>query len=133
MERMIVSSCAELIGLREAVTKALCALPATVADDMVLAIDEAVANALGHGSSGGGQVAVGLTVQDDWVEARVVDAGPTTGPPSIPQRLPDPLALGGRGLWLIRELTDEVRVERAGQGTRLTMRRRLPARLATAS
>jgi anti-sigma regulatory factor (Ser/Thr protein kinase) len=130
---MIVSTCAELIELRETVRSALAAVPAIVANDMVLAIDEATANALRHGSGGGAPVTVGLAVRDGWVEASVVDAGPTRRLPRVPRRLPDALATGGRGLWLIGELTDEVRVERAGRGTRLTMRRRLSRGLATAS
>jgi anti-sigma regulatory factor (Ser/Thr protein kinase) len=33
------------------------------------------------------------------------------------------LQTGGRGLWLILQLVDEVRLQRIKDGTRLTMRR----------
>jgi anti-sigma regulatory factor (Ser/Thr protein kinase) len=35
------------------------------------------------------------------------------------------LETGGRGLWLILQLVDEVRLQRIGEGTRLVMRRRV--------
>jgi anti-sigma regulatory factor (Ser/Thr protein kinase) len=36
---------------------------------------------------------------------------------------------GGRGLWLILQLVDEVRLQRIEDGTRLTMRRRVTSRV----
>jgi hypothetical protein len=55
---------------------------------------------------------------------RVLDRGPTPTVPALPADPPSPMALGGRGLWLIRQLADEVRVEPSGGGTLLAMRRR---------
>ena len=57
----------------------------------------------------------------------MADRGPTAHLPALPHE-PPPAAghPGGRGLWLILQLADEVRVERFGAGTRLALRRRVP-------
>ena len=39
------------------------------------------------------------------------------------------LQTGGRGLWLILQLVDEVRLQRIEDGTRLLMRRRVTSRV----
>jgi anti-sigma regulatory factor (Ser/Thr protein kinase) len=61
-----------------------------------------------------------------WIDIRVRDHGPTPSLPRLPSAPPQILATGGRGLWLIRQLVDEVRLRRAGQGTLLWARRRVP-------
>jgi anti-sigma regulatory factor (Ser/Thr protein kinase) len=55
----------------------------------------------------------------------VRDGGPTPRLPRLPAEPPPVLHTGGRGLWLILQLVDEVRLQRIGEGTRLTMRRRV--------
>jgi anti-sigma regulatory factor (Ser/Thr protein kinase) len=66
-------------------------------------------------------VAVHLT--HDWVEASVLDHGPQL-PPGLPAEADtEELRAGGRGLWLLRRLVDEVRLERVKLGTRVTLRR----------
>jgi anti-sigma regulatory factor (Ser/Thr protein kinase) len=55
--------------------------------------------------------------------------------PDLPAEPPtdagsDALAVRGRGLWLLRRLVDEVRLERVRLGTRVTLRRAIgPARM----
>jgi serine/threonine-protein kinase RsbW len=94
-----------------------------VADDVVLALSEAATNAALHGSSGGQPIQVVVHVNDDWVEASVLDHGPQP-PPGLPADSDgDELRAGGRGLWLLRRLVDEVRLERVKLGTRVTLRR----------
>ena len=61
----------------------------------------------------------------EWVEMSVLDGGPTARLPRLPAEPPPVLHTGGRGLWLILQLVDEVRLQRVGGGTRLTMRRRV--------
>jgi len=46
----------------------------------LLALDEAATNAILYGSGGGDPVEVAVRVQDAWVEATVLDHGPTTPP-----------------------------------------------------
>jgi anti-sigma regulatory factor (Ser/Thr protein kinase) len=62
-------------------------------------------------------------VTHDWVEASVLDHGPEP-PAGLPAAADtDELRAGGRGLWLLRRLVDEVRLERVKLGTRVTLRR----------
>jgi anti-sigma regulatory factor (Ser/Thr protein kinase) len=92
---------------------------------VLLALDEAVSNAIRHGSRGGEQVLVTVESDDEWVEMTVRDGGPTPRLPHLPAEPPPVLQTGGRGLWLILQLVDEVRLQRIEDGTRLTMRRRV--------
>jgi len=94
-----------------------------VADDVVLAVNEVATNAVRYGSRGGQPVEVAVHVTHDWVEASVLDHGPEP-PPGLPAEADaDELRAGGRGLWLLRRLVDEVRLERVKLGTRVTLRR----------
>lgn len=99
------------------------------ADDVVLALNEAATNAILHGSSGGQPVQVVVCVNDDMIQASVLDHGPDlpTQPPTDAHS--DALSVRGRGLWLLGRLVDEVRLERVRLGTRVTLRRAIrPAR-----
>ncbi len=124
MELTIPASPAELSGLRRAARQALREVPTQVVDEMLLALDEAATNAILYGSRGGDPVEVAVRVRGAWVEATVLDHGPA--------RPPDPLptAAGfrsrGWGLWLLRCLVDEVRLECVKLGTRVTLRRQIP-------
>ncbi len=99
-------------------------MPSEVAEEVVLAVDEAATNAILYRSGAGRPVEVAVGDTADWVEATVLDHGPALPPPP---RLAggDTEALGthGRGLWLLRRLVDEVRLERVRRGTRVTLRR----------
>jgi anti-sigma regulatory factor (Ser/Thr protein kinase) len=114
-----------LPDLRRSVAHTLGDLNQEVVDDVLLALDEAVSNAIRHGSRGGEQVLVTVESDDEWVEMTVRDGGPTPRLPRLPAEPPPVLQTGGRGLWLILQLVDEVRVQRIEDGTRLTMRRRV--------
>ncbi len=95
-------------------------LPTERAEAFVLAVNEAVTNAIEH-AGGRGELAV---IQDDQrrLIADVRDAGPGTGC-SITLTLPPPQAPRGRGMWLAAELADrvEVRGGRGGTTVRLEM------------
>ena len=90
------------------------------ADELLLALDEAATNAILYGSGGGDPVEVAVRVGDAWVEATVLDHGPAK--PPQPSSTSDRLSGGGWGLWLLRCLVDEVRLERVEGGTRVTLR-----------
>jgi anti-sigma regulatory factor (Ser/Thr protein kinase) len=126
VELTISASPSELAGLRRAAREALREVPTQVADDMLLALDEAATNAILHGSDGGDPAEVVVRVRDAWVETSVLDHGPAE--PSRPLSTTDRLSGGGWGLWLLRCLVDEVRLERVGGGTRVTLRRRIRPR-----
>jgi anti-sigma regulatory factor (Ser/Thr protein kinase) len=94
-----------------------------VADDVVLALNEVATNAVLHGSSGGQPIQVVVHVNNDWVEASVLDHGPQVPPGVSAETDTHELRAGGRGLWLLGRLVDEVRIERVRLGTRVTLRR----------
>ena len=123
MELTIPAAPARLAGLRQAARHALREVPPQIADELVLALDEAATNAILYGSRGGGPVQVALWVRDDWIEATVVDHGPAQPPRTPPTT--DRLSSHGRGLRLLDCLVDEVRMERVQLGTRVTLRRRV--------
>ncbi len=117
------SSC--LPDLRRSVAGSFVGVDRAVMADVLLALDEAVSNAIRHGSQAGEPVQVSVERDGEWVEMSVRDAGPTPGLPRLPDEPPPVLETGGRGLWLILQLVDEVRLQRIGEGTRLVMRRRV--------
>jgi serine/threonine-protein kinase RsbW len=123
MERSIPASPSRLAGLRRAARADLRGVSEEVADDVVLALHEVATNAVLYGSRGGEPIQVRVQVNDGWVEASVLDHGPQP-PPGLPADADtDELRAGGRGLWLLRWLVDEVRLERVKLGTRVTLRR----------
>jgi serine/threonine-protein kinase RsbW len=117
------SSC--LPDLRRSVARTLEDVDDGVVADVLLALDEAVSNAIRHGSRAGDPLDVSVESDSEWVEMSVRDGGPTPRLPRLPAEPPPALQTGGRGLWLILQLVDEVRLQRIGDGTRLTMRRRV--------
>jgi serine/threonine-protein kinase RsbW len=118
-----------LPDLRHAVARTLGGVGQDIIADVLLALDEAVSNAVRHGSRGGEPVVVSVESDGEWVEMSVRDSGPTPRLPRLPAEPPPVLHTGGRGLWLILQLVDEVRLQRVGTGTRLTMRRRVASRV----
>jgi anti-sigma regulatory factor (Ser/Thr protein kinase) len=123
MELTIPAAPFQLAGLRRAARDALDEVPTQVADEMLLALDEAATNAILHGSGGGDPIQVAVRVGDAWVEASVLDHGPTTPPRLSPTT--DRRSGRGWGLWLCCRLVDEVRLKRVEGGTRVTLRRRI--------
>jgi anti-sigma regulatory factor (Ser/Thr protein kinase) len=118
-----------LPDLRRAVARTLGKDDDDLVADVLLALDEAVSNAVRHGSRGGAPVEVSVDSDGKWVEMTVRDGGPSPRLPRLPDEPPPVLHTGGRGLWLILQLVDEVRLERVGEGTRLVMRRRVSSRV----
>jgi anti-sigma regulatory factor (Ser/Thr protein kinase) len=94
------------------------AIPSEVVDDVVLAVSEAATNAILYGSGDTQPVAVTVRVRGGWIEATVRDRGRPAAPPAAPV-----MGLRGRGLWLIGQLVDEVRLAKARPGTLVTLRR----------
>ena len=114
-----------LPDIRRTAARTLQGVDEEVVAEMLLALDEAVSNAIRHGSGGGGPVLVSVDYDDTWVEMTVRDGGPTPSLPRLPAEPPPVLQTGGRGLWLILQLVDEVRMQRVGDGTQLVLRRRV--------
>ncbi|MFD9127107.1 ATP-binding protein [Kitasatospora sp. NPDC059571] len=83
--------------------------PAGLAD-AELALSELVTNAVRHG---GPPIGLRLAVSPEWISIEVRDGG--RGRPVV--REPDPDAVSGRGLAIVRAVADEWGVRRDGSGT----------------
>jgi anti-sigma regulatory factor (Ser/Thr protein kinase) len=90
---------------------------------VVLAVGEAVANAIEHGSGPGGAIEVAVTVRPEWAAVRVVDEGRVGAavPLVVPVR-PSATDTRGRGLLLMLDVAERVEVDAAGSGTSVLLR-----------
>jgi anti-sigma regulatory factor (Ser/Thr protein kinase) len=130
VELSFPASPAHLADLRRSMRTGLHGtVPERDLDEMLLAVNEAATNAMLYGSGGGHPVEVTIQVRGDWIEASVLDHGPPlrVGVDFGDRTDPEVAHVGGRGLWLIGRLVDEVRLERVDLGTRITLRRRIGA------
>jgi anti-sigma regulatory factor (Ser/Thr protein kinase) len=94
-------------------------------DDFLTAVDEAVANAIRHGSPrGGDHDSVRVTGRSlaDALVVEVEDHGKGFAIPSAPV-MPSPDAPGGRGLPLMCALADTVEIASDQHGTRVTLKK----------
>jgi anti-sigma regulatory factor (Ser/Thr protein kinase) len=90
--------------------------------DLVIAVAELAANTLAH-TSGPGTVTFWVT--DDEVVCQVQDQGQITDPLAGQARPAPDASGGGRGLWLVRQVCDQVEIcsGQAGTTVRVHMRR----------
>jgi serine/threonine-protein kinase RsbW len=84
-----------------------------------LALTEALANAIKHGSSNDPSKQIQCCVACDHMRGMLIvvrDPGPGFDPASIPSPIvgQNLFATGGRGIYLINQLMDEVRFEKGG-------------------
>ena len=95
-------------------------MPKEQRDDLVLATYEAMANAAEHGYGGrGGAIELRAHHTDDKIVVTVVDHGAWRPPPADN-------GFRGRGLRMIKALSDESTVTPTGTGTTVTMTWSLP-------
>ena len=96
--------------------------------EILLAVEEAATNALRHSHRlpGEGTIRVICEYAPARFTVRVSDDGPGFDyDPAHYREMPDPLAAGGRGLFLMHRLMDEVDVRSTPEGTAVTMTRQL--------
>lgn len=96
---------------------------------IVLANEEACSNIARHAYEGkcSGRIWITCRLIADGVEIELVDEGKPFDPEEAGPRDPSEVRPGGRGLFFIREIMDEVSYEpRCPCGTRLRMWKRLP-------
>ncbi len=94
---------------------ALQGLDRTVATEVIIAVNEACANAIEHAySPGRGTFAVHAERAEDWIEIRVSDTGQWRSPRHESR---------GRGLSIMRAAMDKLDVRASDDGTEVVMRR----------
>jgi len=125
--RLAAPDVSDFIGLRHAVAGELARTraDADVTEDLLLAVDEMVSNAVRHG---GPPVSLRLWTTADRIVCTIGDGGPGWDDPFAgygPAHGED-LSRGGMGLWLARQLCDHVDISGGPDGTgvqvRLTVR-----------
>src|ERR687892_1094380 len=97
--------------------------PVDVSAEIILATSEAAANAVRHGrrTDGRSEIRLRLVLEGEKVSVTVVDDGPGFTAPARDHALPDRFASGGRGLFLMHELMDEVTITPSAEGTIVAM------------
>ncbi|MBW3556206.1 MAG: SpoIIE family protein phosphatase [Actinobacteria bacterium] len=77
--------------------------------DLLLTVSELCSNAVRHATGAPGSVALRAWAETDSILIEVSDDGSSLlWPEHVPDELPDPESEQGRGLFLVRELVDEV-------------------------
>jgi len=103
-------------------------LPAEVAFQLNLVLEELVTNTVSHGHAGG-SIHVRLERNGDVVEADLVDRGVAFDPRTLPEPALDaPLAerpVGGLGVFLVRHFVDELDYRREEGCNHLRLRKRV--------
>jgi anti-sigma regulatory factor (Ser/Thr protein kinase) len=104
-------------------------VPAPETEDALLVAAELTSNAIRHASGTPGGVVLRAAADGDNLVIEVEDDGGSLELPERPGDIPDPDAEAGRGLFLVRSLTDEVEATvREGRTiVRATRRAVLPA------
>jgi anti-sigma regulatory factor (Ser/Thr protein kinase) len=94
--------------------------PAESAGRVLLASNEALTNAIEHGSPHGGLVEVDLVVTYERADITIIDEGvPGAAVPRWPSEPPPITAERGRGLVIISRLSDDFEMAPAGGGTQI--------------
>ncbi|GIF75951.1 ATP-binding protein [Asanoa siamensis] len=87
-----------------------------LAEDVVVAVNELLANAIRHG---GGRGRLDLATDDTTITCSVTDYGGAAVIPTITEPRPD--VPGGRGLWLVDRLCDTLDIDPHPDGLTVTV------------
>ena len=103
------------------------AAPVEMTTELVLAVGEAAANCYRHGRrpEGTGEVRVRCQIEQGRAVITVADDGPGFDVSAADHAPRDPFASGGRGLFLMKALTDRADIESTSDGTVVTLARTL--------
>jgi serine/threonine-protein kinase RsbW len=96
-------------------------------DAIVMATDEAVNNVMRHAHREHPEATIQIQCfrHDDCIEVRLLDEGAPFDLAAVPHLDPSELRIGGRGVFLMRALMDELSCQRRGeQGNTLRMVKR---------
>jgi serine/threonine-protein kinase RsbW len=107
--------------VRDAVTEAGLSLDA--ARNLEIAVGEILANTCQHAYAGrAGPVSVEILSGPGALTVVVTDEGQATTAPAVPPMLPSGSSTGGRGLYLVRRLVDEIEIHINPAGHGVTVR-----------
>jgi anti-sigma regulatory factor (Ser/Thr protein kinase) len=84
---------------------------------LLIVASELATNAIRHGSGSG---RLRLWLVNGELRCQVSDDGPGLADLTAGTRLPEPMAVGGRGLWICRRLCDQLEIETGPDGTVVT-------------
>jgi anti-sigma regulatory factor (Ser/Thr protein kinase) len=95
--------------------------------DIALAVGEAVSNVIRHSYKGNPDNHLSLVCRDhdDNFEVEIRDRGEPYDPAATPARPPEEIRVGGRGVYLMRALMDEVEYHREGDVNCVRMKKML--------
>jgi anti-sigma regulatory factor (Ser/Thr protein kinase) len=96
--------------------------------NIVLAVNEAISNIMRHAHRGRPSAAVQVQcwLRDDRIEIHLLDEGPPFNFDALPALDPAEVRIGGRGVFLMRSLMDEITcAPRPEGGNRLRMVKRI--------
>jgi anti-sigma regulatory factor (Ser/Thr protein kinase) len=92
-------------------------------DRLLIVAGELATNAVRHG---GGTGRLRLWRTGDELRCQISDRGPGIADPAAGHQLPGPTATNGRGMWICRQLCDELIIDSDHHGTAITAVLRLP-------
>jgi serine/threonine-protein kinase RsbW len=127
---LTIPSDLRLLALARAFVEAVCqvgGLDRRTTDHVVLAADEATNNVMRHAHRGRPETMLQIQcfVRADSIEIRLHDEGPPFDLSAVPNYNPAELRVGGRGVFLMRRLMDELTVLPRGEhGNTLRMVKR---------
>jgi serine/threonine-protein kinase RsbW len=85
---------------------------------VVLAVNEATSNVIRHAHRDrpATPLRIGCRLLSDGIEVQLLDEGPVFDLGSVPDLDPGEIRVGGRGIYLMRQLMDELTSEQRSQG-----------------
>lgn len=92
-------------------------VPPELVDRLLIVASELATNAVRHG---GGKGRLRLWRADAGLYCEVSDSGPGFADPAVGDRPPGASATGGRGMWICKQLCDEVVVSNGTHGATVT-------------
>jgi serine/threonine-protein kinase RsbW len=127
---LTISSDLRLLGLARAFMEGVCraaGFDERTTRAVVLATDEATNNAMRHAHQGQPEAPIQIQcfIQPDSLEIHVHDVGAPFDLEAVPRLDPAELRIGGRGVFLMRTIMDELTCSpRCGRGNTLRMLKR---------
>lgn len=129
---MTIASDLGLLALVRAFIEGFCRVAgcdSRTTDAVVMATDEAVNNVMRHAHRGHPEATIQIQcfLHADSIEVRLLDEGAPFDLAAVPHLDPSELRIGGRGVFLMRALMDELSCQPRGEhGNTLRMVKRRP-------